>query len=111
MNPRDADLFKEANAVLDEYAESTGTTADLGRARLAGPPRRHASVAVSRLADNLASVRCSAERGGSNTVRTAAEMVDSVLADEYLDMARSGRESRLAWPRTYLRGVRCKFGV
>jgi hypothetical protein len=111
MNPRDADLFKEANAVLDEYAESMGTTADLGRARLAGPPRRHASVAVSRLADNLASVRCSAERGGSNTVRTAAEMVDDVLGDEYLAMARSGRESRLAWPRTYVRGVRCKMGV
>jgi glycosyltransferase involved in cell wall biosynthesis len=111
LNPLDSDMVTQANLILEDYARSTGTSGDLERARIAGRPRRHSSVALSRLIDNLASVRCSAERDGTNTVRTAAEMVDDVLGDEYLAMARSGRESRLAWPRTYVRGVRCKMGV
>ncbi len=110
-DPADAGKHTQVQAVLDAHAERTGTAGELRSARAScgsghGPSRRSLGATLAKLWSNIDGFKCSARSGGTNTVRTAAEVADTVLGDGMQSVVRAGRRSPVLWAGAVGRAVR-----
>lgn len=88
------------NKILVDYAEQTGTQAQLLTAR-AMPVRSKRTLAErwARVQSQFQSFRLSAELDGVNTVHSAARVMDAVLGDDYGAILDGGETKNGAWSK------------
>jgi hypothetical protein len=99
--------------ILEDYAERCGTSGEL-RAALtpAATVRSLWRKAPARLAklSRLNSFKLSAKAGGKNTVRTAANLIDTIVDADYGRVLAGERSRAWAWYRALGRAVAYRLG-
>jgi glycosyltransferase involved in cell wall biosynthesis len=106
----DIDIYQSVVASLDAYANKTGTESELRNAAVnsrLGPGKRNSKVrsVLRKLWSRAQSVKYSAARDGNNTVFTAAQLADDLLASDYETALARGHSSLKLWTRFLARGL------
>jgi len=107
----DVDVFQSIVGILEAYARKTCTESALRAATLSARNRRVIKSGklrprIKKLLSRAQSVKFSAARNGKNTVFTAAQLSDELLASDY-QAAFAGRRASLGlWSRFLLRGLK-----
>ena len=95
---RQSGVADTVNDILRDYAKKTDTTAQLEAAQNdPSIPKRTLGERLTRLRNQIASFRVSAQKDGENTILSAAHVYDDILGDDYSAVLAGTNIRRSAW--------------
>jgi hypothetical protein len=109
----DPTAHRTIRQILEDYAARSGTTEELQAALSpAAMPRLLRRKLASRLRrlPRLISFKLSAETGGANTIRTAANLIDTILDADYGRVLAAEQSPARSWYRALGRAIAYRMG-